>query len=243
MQKESFLRRIFSTFCLRVMLSDRREYSTKSVAIIIITRTKFPAMAYYDDTPVQHAQAAKTINSKAAGRLLAAGGIYNGNIEGFHETAQQLGGDAPAGYDQVMDNKGLIIAGVSVAAGAMMGRMPVSELKEPGTTLSANGKAFSINELSQSGTRIDPAAKSGKFTVAGRALQKHGSREGSAFPAAKGNPAQMNEQGQQILDSIIRPPDVTVKEGNRFGGFDVISSDGKGSRFDSEGNFRGFFEP
>jgi hypothetical protein len=65
---------------------------------------------------VQHAQAGKTINSKAAGRLLAAGGIYNGNIEGFRQTAEQLGGDALAGYDQVMDNKGLIIVGVSAAA-------------------------------------------------------------------------------------------------------------------------------
>jgi hypothetical protein len=34
----------------------------------------------------------KTLNSKAVGRLLAAGGVYNGNIEGFHETAQQLRG-------------------------------------------------------------------------------------------------------------------------------------------------------
>lgn len=81
--------------------------------------------------PVQHAQAAKTINSKAAGRLLAAGGIYNGNIEGFRQTAQQLGGDAPAGYDQVMDNKGLLITAASVAAGLTMGRVNVTgELKE-----------------------------------------------------------------------------------------------------------------
>ncbi|MGR5944815.1 hypothetical protein [Enterobacter sp. C4G1] len=78
---------------------------------------------HYSDAPLQHAQAAKTINNKAAGRLLAAGGIYNGNIEGFHETAQQLGGDAPAGYDQVMDNKGLIIAGASVVAGLGLGRL------------------------------------------------------------------------------------------------------------------------
>lgn len=88
---------------------------------------------HYADAPVQHAQAAKTINSKAAGRLLAAGGIYNGNIEGFRQTAQQLGGDAPAGYDQVMDNKGLIIAGASVAAGLGLGRLgaasEISELK------------------------------------------------------------------------------------------------------------------
>lgn len=34
-----------------------------------------------------------------------------------------------------------------------------------------------------------------------------------------------------------------VEEGNRFGGFDIIASDGKGSRFDPEGNFRGFLEP
>ncbi|ELQ9311988.1 hypothetical protein R3D73_005024 [Serratia marcescens] len=86
---------------------------------------------HYSDAPIQHAQAAKTINSKAAGRLLAAGGIYNGNIEGFHDTAQQLGGDAPAGYDQIMDNKGLIIAGASVAAGLGLGRLgPMNELSE-----------------------------------------------------------------------------------------------------------------
>lgn len=81
--------------------------------------------------PVQHAQAAKTINSKAAGRLLAAGGIYNGNIEGFRNTAEQLGGDAPAGYNQVMDNKGLIIAGASAAAGLGLGRFgALGELEE-----------------------------------------------------------------------------------------------------------------
>ena len=80
--------------------------------------------------PTQHAQSAKTINSKAAGRLLAAGGIYNGNPEGFRKTAEQLGGDAPAGYDQVMDNKGLLITGASVAAGLTMGRARFPELEE-----------------------------------------------------------------------------------------------------------------
>ncbi|SUG57613.1 putative transmembrane protein [Salmonella enterica subsp. diarizonae] len=83
---------------------------------------------YYGPTT---APSEKTLNSKAVGRLLAASGVYNGNIEGFHETAQQLGGDAPAGYDQVMNNKGLIIAGASVAAGLTMGRLnPLSELDE-----------------------------------------------------------------------------------------------------------------
>ncbi|WP_145599483.1 hemagglutinin repeat-containing protein [Yersinia alsatica] len=100
-----------------------------------------------------------------------------------------------------------------------------------------------LDVLSQTGAKTDSAAKAGNFTVAGRSLQKHGSREGSAFPVAKGTPAQMNEQGQKILDGIVKTPGATVKEGNRFGGFDVIAPDGRGARFDPQGNFRGFLEP
>lgn len=89
---------------------------------------------HYSDAAIPHVQAGKTINSKAAGRLLAAGGIYNGNIEGFNQTAQQLGGDVLAGYDQVMDNKGLLITVASVAAGLAMGRINVAgELEELST--------------------------------------------------------------------------------------------------------------
>ncbi|KAF6664345.1 hypothetical protein CKF42_09125 [Pantoea sp. ARC270] len=74
---------------------------------------------------------AKTINSKAAGRLLAAGGIYNGNIEGFRKTAEQLGGDASAGFNQVMDSKALLITGASVVAGFAMGKMgTVNEIEK-----------------------------------------------------------------------------------------------------------------
>lgn len=69
----------------------------------------------------QHAQAAKvgkTINSKAAGRLLAAGGVYNGNIEGFRQTAEQLGGDAIKGFDQTYNQTtaGIFMAGMSLLA-------------------------------------------------------------------------------------------------------------------------------
>lgn len=100
-----------------------------------------------------------------------------------------------------------------------------------------------LDTLLETGAKTDPAVKAGNLTVAGRALQKHGSREGSAFPVAKGNPAQMNEQGQKILDGIVKAPGATVQEGNRFGGFDVIAPDGRGARFDPQGNFRGFLEP
>lgn len=101
----------------------------------LISNTEFSYLALPADYNKLFVPAPKpqtqTLNSASVGRLLAAGGIYNGNIEGFHQTAQQLGGDAPAGYDQIMDNKGLIIAGASVAAGLGLGRLgPMNELSE-----------------------------------------------------------------------------------------------------------------
>ncbi|AUJ81013.1 HNH endonuclease [Enterobacter cancerogenus] len=83
---------------------------------------------HYSDAPIQHAQAAKTINSKAAGRLLAAGGVYNGNIEGFRKTAEQLGGDAVEGYDQVLNEKtaGTVIAAASI----LLAKRPNAKLFE-----------------------------------------------------------------------------------------------------------------
>ncbi|WP_421505164.1 HNH endonuclease [Erwinia rhapontici] len=64
----------------------------------------------------QQSPPGKMLNSKAAGRLLAAGGVYNGNVAGFRKTAEQLGGDAVKGYDQVLNEKtsGSMIAAASV---------------------------------------------------------------------------------------------------------------------------------
>lgn len=115
------------------------------LSYLISHQLKRPVYCVLRSAPIQHAQAAKTINSKAAGRLLAAGGVYNGNIEGFRKTAEQLGGDAPAGYEQVMDNKGLLITGASVAAGLTMGRMRFPELEALehfGTRGAASGRQF-----------------------------------------------------------------------------------------------------
>lgn len=93
-----------------------------------------------------------------------------------------------------------------------------------------------------SGKESDPADKSGKLTRAGRALQKHGSREGSAFPSPQGGPAQMNAEGQNILERITRSSS-RIEPGNRFGGVDVYHESGMGARFDADGTFRGFLEP
>ncbi len=75
----------------------------------------------------------QTLNSAGVGRLLAAGGIYNGNIEGFRDTAEKLGGDAPIGFNQIMNDqtKGLLIVGASIAAGLGIGKLSTaSELAE-----------------------------------------------------------------------------------------------------------------
>ncbi len=94
------------------------------------------------------------LNSKAAGRVLAAGGVYNGNVAGFRKTAEQLGGDAVKGYDQVLNEttKGAAIATVSMAAGLGLGRLgsaseietlsqmtkndslPIGRMRSPGLT-------------------------------------------------------------------------------------------------------------
>jgi RHS repeat-associated protein len=112
----------------------------------------------------------------------------------------------------------------------------------PGGGLGTTG-GKSLDDLSRSGQLKDPSDKSGQRTRAGRALEKHGGRQGSAFPQAKGNPAQINQQGQGVLDDILTSPGSTMKSGNRFGGFDVIAPGGRGARFDANGNFRGFIEP
>jgi hypothetical protein len=93
------------------------------------------------------------------------------------------------------------------------------------------------------GSDKDPADKSGELTKAGRAQQKHGSREGSAFDPAKGGPEDKNAQGQKTLDSIVNSPNKTT-ESNKLGGTDVYEApNGRGARFDQDGKFRGFLEP
>jgi hypothetical protein len=94
----------------------------------------------------------------------------------------------------------------------------------------------------ESGKELDLADKGGELTKAGRAGQKHGSRPGSAFPVATGDAESKNNQGQGILEGIVNDPDAT-SEGNQRGGTDVYSPEGRGARFNEEGNFTGFLEP
>jgi stage V sporulation protein SpoVS len=90
------------------------------------------------------------------------------------------------------------------------------------------------------------AADRGGLTAAGRALAKHGGRPGSAFPTPKGNPAQINRAGQDIVDDILTSPGSTTvtRHHARYGNVtEVRAPDGRGVRYDSGGNFMGFLEP
>ncbi|MDU3818532.1 HNH endonuclease signature motif containing protein [Mixta calida] len=59
----------------------------------------------------------QTINSKMAGRLLAAGGVYHQNPEMFAETARKLGGEAAQGFDEVLNEQ---TAGTLIALSSLL---------------------------------------------------------------------------------------------------------------------------
>lgn len=139
---------------------------------------------------------------------------------------------------------GCALTGPACPAGAIVGGIA-------GTVIGVVA-VIAYNEMSddapttpdpESGKEPDPADKSGELTKSGRALQKHGSRSGSAFPSATGNAESKNKQGQGVLEGIVNDPDATSTKGNRFGGTDVTLPDGRGARFDKDGKFRGFLEP
>jgi RHS repeat-associated protein len=81
------------------------------------------------------------------------------------------------------------------------------------------------------------------FTKVGRAQQKHSSRAGSVFdkPSTGQKPIDFNTKGRNSLSNILNNEN-SIKP-NRYGGFDVWDSTGKGARFDGTDSFIGFLEP
>ncbi|WP_051201266.1 hypothetical protein [Leptospira alexanderi] len=97
----------------------------------------------------------------------------------------------------------------------------------------------SIKELINAGNELD---RNG-LTKAGRALQKHGDREGSVFPVSSGSPSERNTQGEKVLQGILQSPDKIIRP-NKFGGQDIIDNITKrGVRYNEDGSFRGFLDP
>ncbi len=102
----------------------------------------------------------------------------------------------------------------------------------------------SLDALSQAAG----AADRGGFTAAGRSLTKHGAgaRPGNTlFPAAKGNPATINQTAQNVVDDILTTPGSTIQNSTRgrFGPtIEVTAPDGRGIVYDGNGKFLFFKE-
>lgn len=179
---------------------------------------------HYDYYAPTSAPSEKTLNSKAVGRLLAAGGIYNGDITGFHETALQLGGDSPAGYEQVMNNKGLIIASASVAAGLTMGRLnPLSEIDEISglSKIPAFESPYVKGFTSQSCTLVNAehAVVDPKKLAAYALDSTHptGGHKARVFESALGyNPTNADVLAARIQDGVLLAP-AKVLQANSYG--------------------------
>ena len=94
--------------------------------------------------------------------------------------------------------------------------------------------------------RAGSAADRNGLSAAGRALQKHGNRPGSAFPPTSGRASAINEAGQAELAKILGAKGSTFNAGysSRYGNYvDVLTPSGKGARFSSSGDFIGYLEP
>ncbi|MCP9492031.1 MAG: hypothetical protein MSC31_19470, partial [Solirubrobacteraceae bacterium MAG38_C4-C5] len=105
------------------------------------------------------------------------------------------------------------------------------------------GPRTSFDALSQSAAA---SYKGQRISVAGRALQKHGGRPGSAFPGATGSPQAINRQAQDIVDEVLQHPRRT-----RTSFFnprlneqvvDIQIPGARGLRYGESGEFRGFLE-
>lgn len=79
------------------------------------------------------------------------------------------------------------------------------------------------------------------FTMVGRSLMKHGYREKSIFPKPYGNPRQVNQEGQKILEEIINDPRSEVFTTER-GSIKIYSPNGRGVKLSKDWNFKHFIE-
>jgi hypothetical protein len=140
---------------------------------------------------------------------------------------------------------GVLCPTVSVSSAATPGAPMLSSGGDPDLS-SDQIDGIKIRDLSDAAKAPDPSDRSGELTGAGRALQKHGGRDDSVFPAVKGNPAAINKQGQMVVDDILNNPESTMtrRDTGRFGNvIDITAPDGRGVRFSADGKFITLLEP
>ena len=113
---------------------------------------------------------------------------------------------------------------------------------ENGTLVHNTCNIPSVDDLSLAAQAQDK----GGLTKAGRALQKHGDRQGSVFPQVKGGPKTLNPAGQEIVDDILTTPGATFNTRyHKFYGdiIEVTDPMGRGIRYNSSGGFMGLLDP
>ena len=160
-------------------------------------------------------------------------------IETAAEDFQKLDGEGLAASFGEGKKTGAIVAGM-----VGLGKLDRFLRNLDKTASVTKGIGPTLNDLSRAAGAIDK----GGFTVAGRSLTKHGAgaRPGnSLFPAAKGNPAAINRQAQDLVDDILTNPGTKVinSQRGRFGNtIEHVAPDGRGVVFDSNGKFLFFRE-
>ena len=192
-----------------------------------------------------------------AGKLLGGTGVMTLATAGLGAAAGGSGAAASqAGTIVVQAEGGLAVAAagtaVSPVTAAAVGGMGVGAIGQTVQMSVGNSGGSAPNGLGghsiQDLSNAAGVPDRGGFTAAGRSLTKHGSgaRPGnSLFPAAKGNPAQINAQAQAVVDEILNNPGTTFTKGfrGRFGDtIEAAAPDGRGIVFDANGKFLFFKE-
>jgi len=122
------------------------------------------------------------------------------------------------------------------AAGVVSAAAVGSAVTQPSGS-SVGSREIPLDQFAEAGKEPDR----GDLTMAGRSLAKHGGRPDSVFPNPTGGPAQINEQGQAILEGILNDPNKSVTQSPN-GNIKVYNKCGQGAHFTSDGKFIGFIE-
>jgi RHS repeat-associated protein len=111
----------------------------------------------------------------------------------------------------------------------------LSDVVDVSKALTKFGKE-GISALLQAGNELDR----NNLTNAARALQKHGSREGSAFPNVSGK--ELNEKGNEILEGILNSDNQLIRTTDNGGSVIFDQNTGRGVAYTKDGKFNGFRE-
>lgn len=112
--------------------------------------------------------------------------------------------------------------------------------------VNATGTIPTIEQLSQAAA----SANRNGLTDAGRALQKHGGREGSVYTYSSQKSSTLNREAQDIVNEILTASGTKVEtriiteNKQRIKVIEATASDGRVLRFNEDGTkFIGFREP